>query len=170
MAVVNLLLTDQDLRDGLAGMPSYMHSMTAFACVFLLKASKKYGVTLVDPKMVFDITNRLVQLFRAVPVGRWHLIHLMAEGLEKTARKLQELDLSPPENGPARNGTTVAENLHANMNGHDPSQLLNGGETFWGTFDTSFGLDYNISLTTPPDFFHLDQGGTNTHFGDLTFL
>ena len=34
-AIIETVLTDNDIRDGLVGIPHYIHSMIAFACVFV---------------------------------------------------------------------------------------------------------------------------------------
>lgn len=64
-------------------MPSYIHSVTAFACMFLIKITMKYGQTLVDREEVADLITQLVGLFRRTSTGTWHLVHLMEGGLEK---------------------------------------------------------------------------------------
>lgn len=87
--IVELLLNDPDIGEGLRGMPSYLHAMTAFACVFLLKiATRRREDGLVEVGLVSDLAGRLVGRFREVRVGKWHLVHLMADGLAKSAKKL----------------------------------------------------------------------------------
>ncbi|TLS26346.1 hypothetical protein PpBr36_05556 [Pyricularia pennisetigena] len=87
--IVELLLNDPDIGEGLRGMPSYLHAMTAFACVFLLKiATRRREDGLVEVGLVSDLAGKLVGRFREVRVGKWHLVHLMADGLAKSAKKL----------------------------------------------------------------------------------
>lgn len=89
-SIVELLLRDRDLSDALNGMPSYLLSMTCFACVFLLKLTtgpaRELG--LVERELVGGLAAQLVRRFRETPVGKWHLVHLMADGLEKLAGTL----------------------------------------------------------------------------------
>lgn len=81
-SIVEMLLLDEEARRGLIG-PSYLLSMTAFACMFLIKVAMKYGSALADRAEVTDLITRLVDLFRKTPTGKWHLLHLMEGGLEK---------------------------------------------------------------------------------------
>ncbi|GME48319.1 putative transporter [Neofusicoccum parvum] len=91
-SIIELLPTDADLRGGLNGMPAYLLSMTCFACVFLLKLTATTtaagGPALVQRDLVARLAAGLVECFRASPVGRWHLVHLMADGLERLAGSL----------------------------------------------------------------------------------
>jgi hypothetical protein len=61
--------------------------MIAFACVFMLKIAAQYSGLYVDDVVAFELTTRAVRQFRGTPVGKWHLVHLMAEGLEKMIAK-----------------------------------------------------------------------------------
>lgn len=69
-------------------MPTCVHAMVCFACVFLLKLAAKRQDGLVEAGLVSDLANRLVAQFRLVQTGKWHLAHLMADGLEKSAASL----------------------------------------------------------------------------------
>ncbi|OIW26627.1 hypothetical protein CONLIGDRAFT_683589 [Coniochaeta ligniaria NRRL 30616] len=81
-SIIEMLLLDEEARRGLIG-PSYLLSMTGFACMFLIKVAMKYGNTLVDRRDVTHLITQLVDLFRKLPTGKWHLVHLMEGGLEK---------------------------------------------------------------------------------------
>lgn len=89
MAIIDLIANDPDVVAGIVGMPSYVHSMTAFACMFLTKVSIKYGGNLVDRERVFELITTIVQQFRSQPAGKWHLTKLMVSGLERIAETLQ---------------------------------------------------------------------------------
>lgn len=69
-------------------MPTSVHAMVCFACVFLLKLAAKRQDGLVEAGLVGDLANRLVAQFRSIQAGKWHLAHLMADGLEKSAASL----------------------------------------------------------------------------------
>jgi len=89
--IVNSLLEEESLQKGLAGVPHYFHGMIAFACMFLLKVATKHSVELVPNTSTLSSTiARLAQLFRIIQVGKEHLVHKMAEGLEKMADILGE--------------------------------------------------------------------------------
>lgn len=87
-STIDFILSDLNVADVVVGIPSYLHCMTAFACMFLVKVALKYGRDLIDPDYVWDLTTRLVQHFRSVPAGRWHLSKLIAPGLERVAGML----------------------------------------------------------------------------------
>ncbi|KAF2457304.1 hypothetical protein BDY21DRAFT_392595 [Lineolata rhizophorae] len=83
-AILNLLLTDADAGASLAGVPHYLHTMSAFACVFLVKLAAKFPPASTATSSSSS-SMRVVGLFRQTRVGRAHLVHLMADGLEKLA-------------------------------------------------------------------------------------
>lgn len=86
--MIELVLQDPDIAAGLRGMPTFVHAMVCFACVFLLKQAAKRQDGLVDGGLVGDLANRLVAQFRSIQAGKWHLAHIMADGLEKSAASL----------------------------------------------------------------------------------
>ena len=89
--IVSSLLEEETLQKGLAGVPHYFHGMIAFACMFLLKVATKHSAQLFsNTSNLGNAIARLAQLFRATQVGREHLLHKMAEGLEKMADILGE--------------------------------------------------------------------------------
>ena len=102
-STVEMLLSDHDIRASLVGIPHYLHSMIAFACVFLLKVTAQHNGPSIDGKAVYDLTNKAVEQFRATSVGKWHLVHMMAEGLEKLI--VSKTD-RPPEDDHSVTATT----------------------------------------------------------------
>ncbi|KAI1083111.1 hypothetical protein F5B20DRAFT_577494 [Whalleya microplaca] len=94
-SIVDLLIADPDLQAAVAGMPSYLHSMTAFACVFLAKLAMIHGDELIERAVVINLTSSLIQLYRSSPVGKWHLVNLMANGLEKMVKTLSTATMPP---------------------------------------------------------------------------
>ncbi|KUJ16004.1 uncharacterized protein LY89DRAFT_697978 [Mollisia scopiformis] len=143
-SIVESLLMDSDLREGLVGIPHYLHTMTAFACVFLLKVVAQYPGQFIE-----DLQ------FRSTAVGKWHLVHLMADGLEKLAAKkitspggYRNL-LTPTATTPAgmayMNGST-----HLQMNEYAAEPLF--GQTLGNTF-----ADNDAQLGSTP-FLHFENG------------
>lgn len=86
--IIELVLQDPDVAASLRGMPTYVHAMVCFACVFLLKLAAKRQDGLVEAGLVSDLAGRLVAKFRSIQAGKWHLAHLMADGLERSAASL----------------------------------------------------------------------------------
>lgn len=162
--IVELLLTDSDIRAGLRGMPSYLHAMTAFACVFLLKiATKRRTDGLVDVSLVSELAGKLVNQFRSVGVGKWHLVHLMAEGLEQSAASLLQGDSGGSGGGLVAHGTNGSSNMaaHHAISGH------NGPGAAAGT--SPYGLPHDGSGT--PGFGDPNSfGGLNGGIGEPSLM
>jgi len=88
-AIIKLLLEDQDAQVAIGFVPHHVHGMIAFACMFLLKIATKHSEQLfVDTVQFQRLIAALAQHFKTPDVGKDHLIHRMAEGLEKMAETL----------------------------------------------------------------------------------
>jgi hypothetical protein len=82
-------LEDKDAQTAIAYVPHHVHGMVAFACMFLLKIATKHSEQLfVDQSRYQHLIAGLAQHFKTVDVGKDHLIHRMAEGLEKMSESL----------------------------------------------------------------------------------
>ncbi|KAF3762034.1 hypothetical protein M406DRAFT_266603 [Cryphonectria parasitica EP155] len=148
-SIINLLITDPDIRSALAGMPSYIHSMTGFACMFLAKLAMIYGGSLIEKSIVIDLISTLVVLYRSTPVGDWHLIHLMAGGLKTVVDRLQSPAISQIRESAFLTGT--GEENGSNI----PDQpSVNDISLNW---DFDFLLDSNMSLGAP-ELMYLSTG------------
>ncbi|KAF5526176.1 Transcriptional activator of proteases prtT [Colletotrichum aenigma] len=152
-STINFILTDPDVAAGVIGMPSYLHCMTAFACMFLIKVAVKYGGDLIEPDRVWDLTTSLVRHFRSLPAGKWHLANLMAPGLERMAATLKRSqngslthlhDALPAPNGV--NGTIDPQLMPPSTDG---TFIGSEGEFFFD-YDMSFGLSpvFNFDLSS----------------------
>ncbi|KAL1864026.1 hypothetical protein Daus18300_007991 [Diaporthe australafricana] len=144
-SIIDLLIADADIQPALAGMPSYMHSMSGFACMFLAKLAMIHGDQLIDRRNVVDSISRLVGFYRSTPVGKWHLVNLMADGLDKIVETLRATGMSLPSSN-RRPDIISAENDE-----QDFASLINPAfpsESTFG-FDTNFLLDSNMSLGAP---------------------
>ncbi|KAH0107078.1 hypothetical protein KCU66_g13712, partial [Aureobasidium melanogenum] len=138
--IVEVLLSDPDMRAGLVGMPHYLHTMIAFACGFLLQMTTKYDGDLVQRTHVHDLINRLVAQLRLMPTGKYHLVRFMAEGLEKMVEA-------------SRRTPTQAS-----------AQLFNGGFQYMN--DNQYGSATATATTHQMDM--LATGGpSQTDFGNM---
>ena len=91
MSLVNIILGDQEIQVGLAGVPHYFYGMIAFACVFLVKAATKHSAQLfIDQQAIRVLIERLSGQLSATRVGSGHVIHRMAGGLRKMAESLND--------------------------------------------------------------------------------
>ena len=147
-STVEMLLSDHDIRASLVGIPHYLHSMIAFACVFLLKVTAQHNGTNIDGKVVYDLTAKAVEQFRATPVGKWHLVHMMAEGLEKliaskTDHRPEDQTAVPTDHVPQTPSTTA-------LNGFYEDDPMGSGFDDFGFGNPSFlniepgELDFNF--------------------------
>lgn len=154
-SIIDLLIADADIQPALAGMPSYMHSMSAFACMFLAKLAMIHGDQLIDRQQVMDSIVRLAGFYRSTPVGKWHLVNLMADGLDKIVETLRATGTSLL-NQPPRIDLAPAQTEEG-----DFASLMNpafsGDSAF--SFDANFLLDSNMSLGAPELMYF--SNGTN---------
>ena len=89
IAIINLLLEDKDAQIAVAFVPHHIHGMVAFAAMFLLRIATRHSEQLfVDQGRYQRLIGALAQHFQTVDLGKDHLIHRMAEGLEKMSESL----------------------------------------------------------------------------------
>jgi len=145
-AIINLLLEDKDAQIAIAYVPHHVHGMIAFACMFLLKIATKYSEQLFLDTVRFQrLINALAQHFKSTDVGKDHLIHRMADGLEKMAESL---------GGPARSKNRRVNGSRSSQPLPSPSQpvpIMTPGKAANGTADI-------------PDYSSLDPAAFD--FGD----
>ncbi|KAF2475966.1 uncharacterized protein BDR25DRAFT_253605 [Lindgomyces ingoldianus] len=170
-SIIEMLLTDYDIREGLVGIPHYIHSMIAFACVFLLKVAAQHSGQFIEDAVVFDLATKAVQQFRSTAVGKWHLVHLMADGLEKmVASKIKSPSAirSPPLPDANRNGNGVAPSGLHYMNQSQAATsmlLMPNGEGLYGSGGNAVvnGFEEDLNIATS-SFLHFDSGNFDFNF------
>ena len=137
--------------------------MIAFACVFLLKVAAQHTSQFIDDTLVLDMTTKVVQQFRSTAVSKYHLVHLMADGLEKMAAAkitsptaLQHQHL---QNGAASSGMHYVNDAGTSM-----PPMTNGNSMYTnGMMAGSSGFEEDFSLSTTP-FLHFDSGNYDFNF------
>ncbi|KAF2732658.1 hypothetical protein EJ04DRAFT_535904 [Polyplosphaeria fusca] len=160
-SIVEMLLSDYDIREGLAGIPHYIHSMIAFACVFLLKVAAQHSGHYIDDAVVLELTSKAVQQFRSTAVGKWHLVHLMADGLEKMAmRKIQSPTAFQHPTVP--NGAVQASMQYVDSNSTLPP--INNGNGIYGNGMMGNSFEDDLNMSGVP-FLHFDSGNIDFSFG-----
>ncbi|KZL78431.1 hypothetical protein CT0861_04027 [Colletotrichum tofieldiae] len=159
-STIEFILIDPDVAAGVVGMPSYLHCMTAFACMFLIKVAVKYGGDLIEPEQVWNLTTSLVRHFRSLPAGRWHLANLMAPGLERMVSTLKPGLSSEP--GRFSQVQSIYGATHPNTNGAITSRLADSSmdEALLGSEGDLF-FDYDMSFGLSP-VFQFDMSSLNT--------
>jgi hypothetical protein len=164
-AIVEMLLSDPDVRESLVGIPHYIHSMIAFACVFLLKVATQHSGQYIEDGFVLDLTARVVQQLRSTSSGKYHLTHLMADGLEKMAASKYQSPAAPHIDMMAFSGEVQPNVTHSLNNG--VVSIGNGGSSDIyanGILSNGFEDDFNLATT---QFLHFDTGNLDFNFGGM---
>lgn len=133
-----------------------MHSMSAFACMFLAKLAMIHGDLLIDRQQVVDSIIRLTGFYRSTAVGKWHLVNLMADGLDKIVETMGANGASLSSQQQPRLDLASAQSEEG-----DFASLMNpafSGDATFG-FDANFLLDSNMSLGAPELMYF--SNGTN---------
>ncbi|KAK9784531.1 hypothetical protein SCARD494_12786 [Seiridium cardinale] len=163
VAIVSTLINDPEIQPALVGMPSYMHSMTAFAAMFLAKATMTYGHQLIDRSVVIDLISRLIALYHSTVAGKFHLVNMMANGLEKLTTALRNRDENRHAVGQSADDTD-SFNIDKQSFSHFDDSRNFGGENM--IFDESFLMDFNMNIGTSA--MHLGDGPTVFGTTDLS--
>ncbi|KAF2006510.1 hypothetical protein P154DRAFT_455248 [Amniculicola lignicola CBS 123094] len=180
-STLEMLLTDPDVRTGLVGIPHYIHSMIAFACVFLLKVTTQHPGRYIEDTQVLDMTTKVVGQFRSTAVGKFHLVHLMADGLEKmAASKIRSpgtrVDVGMANGNGIGSGTGTgtgaaqSEMQYLGELGGMLPPVSNGnasgsgnGNGIYGTAMVGNGFEEELIMSTTP-FLHFDSGDFDFSF------
>ncbi|EUC49218.1 hypothetical protein COCMIDRAFT_85273 [Bipolaris oryzae ATCC 44560] len=164
-AIIELILGDPDVRESLVGIPHYIHSMIAFACVLLLKVSAQHSGQYIDDGFVLDLITRVVQQFRSTSTGKYHLVHLMADGLERmAASKIQCLSVlqmhNPSTNDDPQIGVShCIDHTVTTLNPSDAGNIY-ANDVVGSGFEADFGL-------TTSQFLLSDFGNFDFNFGGM---
>ncbi|KAJ3539905.1 hypothetical protein NM208_g5293 [Fusarium decemcellulare] len=97
-SIINMIITEPDVRVALVGLPCYLQSMIGFACMFLAKLNTIHGDKMIERRVVIDLISRLIEVYRMTPVGKWHLVHLLPKGLDRIVAMLQQPRSARPNN------------------------------------------------------------------------
>jgi hypothetical protein len=135
--------------------------MIAFACVFLLNIAAQYSGQYIEDSVVLDLATAAVQQFHTTPVGKWHLVHLMAEGLEKmlTKKTLPLVAASEDSSLPHVVATNTSQELQTN----ESIPLTTNGDSLYGD---SFEDAFNFSTSS---FLNFDTGTLDLDFTGFGF-
>lgn len=152
ISTIDVVLNDPHIRNALAGIPHYIHSMIAFACVFLLKVAKQHSGQYVEDAVIFKLTTCAVEQFRATPVGKWHLVHMMAEGLEKMISRQEATPEAPrtdtQPHDDARPDLQPATQLNTNAIPIDQVDRSYDEALFNSSFEETFGTSSFLNFDT----------------------
>lgn len=88
-AILNMVLDEPDIREGLVGVPLYLHTMITFAATFLLKVHQKWKRAQLGTDLIIieSLVVRIIALLREAKASQRHLTYHMANGLNKMLDK-----------------------------------------------------------------------------------
>lgn len=91
MTILQLIINEPDIRDGLNGVPLYLHTMITYASVFLLKVQQQWKAfrLLTDVSLTRDTVGHIIKLLNEVRASDQHLSYHIARGLSKMLERLE---------------------------------------------------------------------------------
>ncbi|KAM5345245.1 hypothetical protein ACJ41O_011107 [Fusarium nematophilum] len=102
-SILTFVLEEEDLRRALVGTPLYVHTMIAFAAVFLMKVATKWnrimGFNIEHSYLnVSRLLEKMIVLLKSSVTSDRHVLHHIAAGLEKMLAKMTaEADEEEPQ-------------------------------------------------------------------------
>jgi hypothetical protein len=92
MSILRVIVSDDEFRSFMNGLPLYFDTMLAFAVVFLLKVATKYATVIrIDTSKILSLVTQTVSALREITqtMHRQHLLVVIAEGLERLLSRCQ---------------------------------------------------------------------------------
>ena len=98
-SILTFVLEEDDMRRALVGTPLYVHTMIAFASVFLMKVTTNWNTIIglnVETKYVTGVLERMIHLLKGSVTSDRHLLYHIAAGLEKMLEKSRQARAQGP--------------------------------------------------------------------------
>lgn len=166
--ILIIVLEEPSIRDSMVGVPLYLHTVIAFAVVFLIKMSSRWtgiGVSIDAETRTKPLIEGVIALFRSCRVGKGHILYAMADGFERLLRRNMG---KGGENGTSAPGYTnldaPAMGAERRQNGaHYPSTAAGQhADQPQGSHDYSHARQPDLYTTTPstqsvPSILHPQQ-------------
>ncbi|KAM0330951.1 hypothetical protein ACHAQA_003908 [Verticillium albo-atrum] len=92
-STITFVLEEEDMRRALVGTPLYVHTMIAFASVFLMKVATKWNQVMglnVDEGYISRLLGKMIWVMKSAVTSDRHVLKHIAAGLEKMLEKLEE--------------------------------------------------------------------------------
>jgi len=92
MAILQQVISQPEIRDGLNGVPLYLHTMITYAAAFLLKVQKKWKTLRLgtDSILIRNLVEHVIDLLNNVKANERHLAYHIANGLTKMLNRAEE--------------------------------------------------------------------------------
>lgn len=90
-SILTFVLEEEDMRRALVGTPLYVHTMIAFASVFLMKVATRWNRIMglnVESHYVSHLLERMIVLLQSSVTSDRHLLYHIAFGLDKMLAKV----------------------------------------------------------------------------------
>ncbi|KAJ5692667.1 hypothetical protein N7462_002090 [Penicillium macrosclerotiorum] len=141
-------------RDSIVGMPLYLHSMIAFAVVFLMKMSDRWqviGITIDPAQRTRPLVERIIRLLRGCKAGANHMVFSMANGFERMLKQASKLGKFQSTGSPkaTKRSNTWADTQRSQLSRQQsdmPGYLL-GQQPFQENVNPHTGPEYHIQST-----------------------
>lgn len=184
-SIIEHFLAEPAYRDEIVGMPLYLHSMIAFAIVFLLKMSPRWhaiGITIDSEQRTLPLVEQTISLLQFCKAGANHMVYAMAKGFARMLRQLRRntqadiQDLSPmdvrPLTGNAPHVHWPADGSYNRNNTATGMRHLSHGNNvpdsgyYTTTEEIPGGRGYNLESLNPTASFSHSQQQLNWGFQD----
>jgi hypothetical protein len=95
VSILQLVISSPDIRNGLVGVPLYLHTMITYAAVFLLKVEQRWKPLQLgtDSILIRELVTQIIQLLKSVKASERFLAAHIAIGLQKMLDRER-----PPQN------------------------------------------------------------------------
>ncbi|KAJ0309872.1 hypothetical protein Brms1b_008911 [Colletotrichum noveboracense] len=93
VSIITFVLEEDDMRRALVGTPLYVHTMIAFASVFLMKVATRWNSVMglkVEEEYVARLLGRMIGVLKSAVTSDRHVLKHIATGLEKMLEKMEE--------------------------------------------------------------------------------
>lgn len=136
------------------GMPFYLHSMVAFAVVFLLKLSSRWnsiGISIDPREQSWPLISSIIRLLRSCQAGKDHMAYKMADGFERMLAQLKRSEAVPRvRDGANSQDSSVVGDLHTGSQQSPP-----------------FGVNPRIAAeVSPVASSQIEEGSSASPYGD----
>jgi hypothetical protein len=91
MSILRVIVSDDEFRSFLNGLPLYFDTMLAFAVVFLLKVATKYATVIrIDTDKILSLVTQTISALRDTTqsMHKQHMLVVISEGLERLLQRL----------------------------------------------------------------------------------
>lgn len=107
---LNTVLSDNDMRRSVVGVPLYLHTIITFSVVFLLKVHLKWSrfTPCPDPGLLMQHINDSITLLSTAKASQRHLCFYIARGLEGVLAKLKKWYQGQNRSGMSSAGSPAA--------------------------------------------------------------